>query len=88
MKSYLSVRQVVERLNGSVKLGLIYRLIRDGRLRVSRGLGKVLVEEDSLTELLEAGTEPKKRPMVPEAPPPPPRPRGRPRKNPKPMELW
>lgn len=52
MKSYLSVRQVVARLNGAVSVKLIYKLIDLGKLRVNRALGKVLVEEDSLIELM------------------------------------
>ena len=77
MKSYLSVRQCVARLNGAVSVKLIYKLIKRGRLRVNRELGKLLVEEESLAELL-AG--PPKPPPVPEMPPPPKRPRGRPKK--------
>ncbi len=52
MKSYLSVRQCVARLNGAVSIKLIYALVKKGRLRANRALGKLLVEEDSLLELL------------------------------------
>lgn len=67
MKSYLSVRQVVERLNGSISVKLVYKLIAAGKLRVNRSTGKVLVEEDSLVELMEGRPRP---PPVPETPPP------------------
>jgi hypothetical protein len=83
VKTYLSVRQVVARLNGAVSAKLIYKLIDQGRLRVNRQLGKILVEEDSLAELLAGPPTP---PPQSEEPPPPVRPRGRPRR--KPAELW
>jgi hypothetical protein len=60
----------------------LYALISKGRLRVNRNLGKLLIEEDSLIELL----EPPRPPGPPEEPPPPRRPRGRPKKNP--LPLW
>lgn len=82
MKSYLSVKQVVQRLNGAISVKLVYKLIADGKLRANRSLGKVLVEEDSLIELLEGPT----KPVMDEMPPPPQRPRGRPKKQP--VELW
>jgi hypothetical protein len=82
MKRYLSVRQVVEKLNDAVSVKLVYKLIAQGKLRANRATGKVLVEEDSLIELMEG---PCKEP-VPVLPPPPVRPRGRP-KNQKP-HLW
>ncbi len=82
MKTYLSVRQVVQRLNGAVSAKQIYALASRGVLRSNRALGKVLIEEDSLLELL----EPPRPPPVPELPPPPVRPRGRPRKAK--MQLW
>ena len=66
MKSYLSARQVVERLNGSISVKLVYKLIGAGKLRVNRSTGKVLVEEDSLIELMEGNPRP---PPVPETPP-------------------
>lgn len=66
MKSYLSVKQVVRRLNGAVSAKLVYKLIATGKLRANRATGKVLVEEDSLVELMEGG----RPPPVPEAPPP------------------
>jgi hypothetical protein len=83
MKSYISVRQVVQRLNGAVSVKLIYKLVGQGKLRGNRATGKLLVEEDSLVELMEGN----RKPAVPEEPSPPVRPRGRPRK-PKPMALW
>ncbi len=82
MKSYLSVKQVVERLNGAISVKLVYKLIEQGRLRANRATGKVLVEEDSLIELMEGPT---KEP-IPEIPPPPVRPRGRPKKQE--LPLW
>ena len=82
MKSYMSVRQVVQRLNGAVSVKLIYKLVEQGRLRGNRATGKLLVEEDSLIELMEGN----RNPPVPEEPPPPIRPIGRPKK-PKPMPL-
>ncbi len=82
MKSYLSVKQCVARLNGAVSSKLLYKLIAQGKLRVSRSTGKVLVEEDSLVELVEGPP----RPTVPELPPPPVRPRGRPKKEK--LKLW
>lgn len=82
MKSYLSVKQVVQRLNGAVSAKLIYRLAAQGRLRTNRSLGKLLIEEESLVDLL----EPPKPPPPPEMPPPPRRPRGRPKR--KEVQLW
>lgn len=79
MKSLLSVKQVVQRLNGSVSSKLVYKLIAAGKLRANRELGKVLVEEDSLVELLEG----RKRDLPPETPPP--RPRTRKAKG---IDLW
>ena len=55
MRSYLSVKQVRERLNGAVSTRLIYKLVESGKLRVNRSLGKVLVLEESLEQLLESG---------------------------------
>ena len=55
MRSYLSVRQVRERLNNSISTRLVYKLIEKGKLRVNRTLGKVLVLEESLEQLLESG---------------------------------
>lgn len=83
MKSFLSAKQCVAKLNGSVSVKLIYKLAAQGRLRSNRNTGKLLIEEDSLTELLEGPV----KPVVPEEPPPPVRPRGRPKK-PAPMPLW
>lgn len=83
MKSYLSVKQVVAKLNGAVSAKLVYSLCGQGKLRCNKATGKVLVEEDSLVELLEGPA----KPAVPEEPPPPTRPRGRPRKRPG-MDLW
>lgn len=82
MKSFLSVRQVVQRLNGAISVKLVYSLCAQRKLRCNKATGKVLVEEESLTELL----EPPRPPPVPEEPPPPQRPRGRPKKNV--MPLW
>jgi hypothetical protein len=84
VKSFLSVKQVVARLNGAVSAKLVYKLVAQGKLRANRATGKVLVEEDSLVELLEGKP---RGPPVPEEPPPPRRPRGRPRKA-DPMKLW
>lgn len=80
MKVYLSVKQAVKRLNRSVSAKLIYVLIARGKLRVNRNLGRILIEEDSLIELM-AGP-----PEVPSEPPPPVRARGRPKKDK--MPLW
>jgi excisionase family DNA binding protein len=82
MKSYLSVKQVVERLNRAISVKLVYKLIEQGKLRANRATGKVLIEEDSLVELMEGSA---KEP-VPELSPPPQRPRGRPSKQQ--MRLW
>lgn len=82
MKSYLSVRQVVARLNGAISAKLVYKLIDAGKLRANRATGKVLVEEDSLVELLEGA----RKPTAPELPPPPRRPRGRPKRQA--AQLW
>jgi len=79
MKTYLSARQVVQRLNGAISVKLVYQLVSRGKLRVNRALGKILIEEDSLIELLEP-------PKQPEEPPPPVRPRGRPKKQV--VDLW
>jgi hypothetical protein len=76
VKNYVSVKQVVQRLNGAISVKLVYKLIAAGKLRANRATGKVLVEEDSLVELLEG--VPKE--PVPELSPPPQRRRGRPRK--------
>jgi hypothetical protein len=82
MKSYLSVRQVVQRLNNAVSAKLVYKLVSQGKLRANRATGKLLVEEDSLVELLDG---PRSEP-VPQVPPPPVRPRGRPKQ--KERQLW
>ena len=83
MKSFLSARQVVQRLNGAISVKLVYKLISQGKLRVNRATGKLLIEEDSLVELMEGQP---RGPPVPEEPPPARRPRRRPRKTE--MELW
>ena len=83
MKSFLSVKQCVARLNGSVSGKLIYKLAAHGKLRSNRATGKLLIEEDSLVELMEGKP---RGPPVPEEPPPPLRKRGRPKK--KTLELW
>lgn len=80
MKTYLSAKQVVQRLNGAISVKLVYVLVARGKLRANRATGKILIEEDSLVELMEP------KPVVPECPPPQVRPRGRPRKQP--MPLW
>ena len=80
MKSFLSVKQVVQRLNGAVSAKLIYKLASQGKLKANRATGKLLIEEESLLELMEP-----RGPPVPEEPPPPIRKRGRPKKK---MELW
>jgi hypothetical protein len=82
MKNYLSVRQVVERLNNAVSIKLIYKLVGQGKLRGNRATGKLLIEEDNLIELLEGPP----KPAAQEEPPPPQRPRGRPRQAK--MDLW
>ena len=85
MKSYLSARQVVQRLNGAISVKLVYKLIGQGKLRVNRSTGKVLIEEDSLVELMEGQPRP---PPPPEEPPPVPKRRVN-RKNPGvELELW
>ncbi len=82
MKSYLSVKQVVARLNGSISVKTVYKLVSLGKLHSNRATGKLLIEEDSLIELMEGPPRP---PPVPEEPPPKRRPRGRPKKE---MPLW
>lgn len=84
MKSYLSAKQVVARLNGAISLKLVYKLASEGKLRTNRATGKLLFEEESLEELM-AG--PPRAPPVPEELPPPVRPRGRPKKK-ELIELW
>lgn len=84
LKSYLSVEQVVKRLNGAVSGKLVYKLVATGKLRGNRATGKLLIEEDSLVELMGGQARP---PPVPELPPPPQRPRGRPKKRPE-ADLW
>ena len=81
MKSFLSAKQVVARLNGAISVKTVYKLVSLGKLRANRATGKVLVEEDSLVELMEGPS----KPLVLEAPPPPVRPRGRPKKT---LPLW
>jgi hypothetical protein len=83
VKSFLSVKQVVQRLNGSISVKLVYKLAAMGKLRGNKNTGKLLIEEDSLVALMEG---PPKPPPPPEEPPPPRRPRGRPKKNP--LPLW
>ncbi len=80
MRSFLSVGQVAERLNLPVSATQIYTVIAQGKLRVNRSLGKLLVEDYSLIELM-AGPVP-----VPSEPPPLVRPRDRPKKDKTP--LW
>lgn len=83
MKSYLSAKQVVKLLNGAISLKLVYSLVAKGKLRANRNTGKLLIEQDSLSELMEG----KVVAAVPELPPPPQRMRGRPKK-PQPSPLW
>jgi hypothetical protein len=71
----------VARLNGAISLRFVYALVARGKLRANRQLGKLLIEESSLEELIEP---PQRGPPVPEMPSP--QPRGRPKK--KTMELW
>lgn len=83
MKSYLSARQVVQRLNGAISVKLVYKLVAVGKLKGNRTTGKLLIEEDSLVELLEGKPRP---PPPPEEPPPK---RRVSRKNPGvELELW
>lgn len=84
MKTYLSVKQVVARLNGAISGKLVYKLASTGKLRANRATGKLLIEEDSLIELMEGQA---RAPPVPEEPPPPVRPRGRPKKK-SGIDLW
>jgi hypothetical protein len=89
-KRYLSVKQVVQQLNNAVSDKLIYKLVAEGKLRANKATGKVLIEVDSLNELM-GESRPAVRP--PQQPPPPRRPRGRPRgRMPRPkekrIELW
>lgn len=84
MKTFLSVKQCVALLNGSVSGKLIYKLCSQGKLRANRNTGKLLVEEDSLIELMEGQA---RAPPVPEETPPPVMPRGRPKKKAG-LELW
>ena len=60
----------------------IYKLTAIGKLRRNRALGKLLIEQDCLVELL----EPPRPPPAPELPPPPQRPRDRPKKMPR--QMW
>ncbi len=83
MKNYLSARQVVQRLNGAISVKLVYALVAKGKLRSNRATGKLLIEEDSLVELMEGQPRP-----PPEEPPPVPKRRVN-RKNPGvELELW
>lgn len=82
MKTYLSARQVVKLLNGSISLKLVYALVAKGKLRANRNTGKLLIEEESVVELVEG----KAAEAVPEMPAPPLRKRGRPPK--RQPKLW
>ena len=84
MKSFLSAKQVVAKLNGAISVKLVYKLCQQGKLRTNRATGKLLIEEDSLVEMMEGRP---RGPPTPEEPPPPVRPRGRPKKKAE-MELW
>ena len=52
VKSFLSVKQCVAKLNGAVSVKTVYKLAALGKLRVNRATGKMLIEEDSLEELM------------------------------------
>ena len=82
MKSYLSVKQVVQKLNSSVSAKQVYALVRKGKLKANRALGKVLILEESLVALLASG----ETVSEPATMPPTPRPRGRPKRSG--IELW
>jgi hypothetical protein len=84
MKAYLSARQVVQRLNGAISVKLVYQLIQAGKLRANRATGKILIEEESLEQLMADPVEP----TTPSEPPPPVRRRGRPKKQVASIELW
>ena len=86
MKSYLSAKQVAQKLNGAISLKQVYRLIQLGKLKVNRNLGKILIEEESLELLLAEPMDQKKN--VPSEPPPTQRKPGRPKKHQAPVELW
>ena len=58
------------RLNDTISVKLVYKRMVQ-KLRAHRALEKVLIEENSLVELMEAA-----RPAIPELPPPSVRPRG------------
>lgn len=83
MKRYISAKQAVQLLNGSISVKTVYKLCSQGKLRANRATGKILIEEDSLIELMEGPPRP---PPPPEEPPPKRRPPGRPKKNP--LPLW
>jgi hypothetical protein len=80
MKSFLSAKQVVAKLNGSISVKLVYALVAKGKLRSNRATGKLLIEEESLSELMA------EKPETPSETPPSIRPRGRPRKDG--LKLW
>ena len=62
MKSFISAKQVVARLNGAISVKTVYKLVGQGKLRSNRATGKLLIEEESLIELMEA------KPRAPPAP--------------------
>jgi hypothetical protein len=66
-KCYLSVKQVVERLNHAISIKLVYKLIAAGKLKANRATGKILVKADSLDELM---GEQRPAATVPQQPPP------------------
>ncbi|MBA4190275.1 MAG: hypothetical protein C0467_20000 [Planctomycetaceae bacterium] len=76
LKRYLSVKQVVQRLNNAVSIKLIYKLIATGKLRANKVTGKVLIDEESLVELIEGASHSS---QVKEQTQPLKRPKGRPR---------
>jgi excisionase family DNA binding protein len=82
--TYLTVAEVVERLDGKVARSTIYDLVKRGTLRASKVGGKVLIHTDSLDALL--------NPPAPEAPQaepePAPRPAPRPTKGKTTIDLW
>jgi excisionase family DNA binding protein len=55
VKTYLSVKQVCERL--PVCKSLVYRLVKDGAIPSARLGGKILIPEDALIAILERSVE-------------------------------
>lgn len=68
--SWLSVRQVLAEL--PIGKSLLYRLIAEGELRSTRLGGRILIDSESLTALLDAnarGGQPQTGPAATEPPP-------------------